>query len=113
MNDNVIADYTENHPDMTEADISAYAEELAKTYPLSGPLLRRMIRLSVNRTRGDMLYDLDYDIQLKAALETVCSANFSALLKETKTLRQLEEEKALQDEKNEKDIVAAKDGSAR
>ena len=98
---------------MSEEDISLFAEGLAKEYPLSGPLLRRMIRLSVNRTRGDMLYDLDYDVQLQAALETVCSANFSALLKETKTLRQLEEEKALQNEKNEKDIVAAKDGSAR
>ena len=113
MNDNVIAEYTESHPNMTEEDISLFAEGLAKEYPLSGPLLRRMIRLSVNRTRGDMLYDLDYDVQLQAALETVCSANFSALLKETKTLRQLEEEKALQNEKNEKDIVAAKDGSAR
>lgn len=101
MNDNVIDPYVDDHQDMTEDDIASYALQLSKDYALDPWLLRRIIRLSVNRTRGDPLYDLDYDIQLQKAIEVVRSKDIKALIKSTKTLKEIEEERALKEaEKN-------------
>lgn len=94
MNNDVIDPYVDDHQDMAEDDIAAYANLLAKDYALDPWLLRRIIRLSVNRTRGDELYDLDYDIQLQKAIETVRSRNIWSLIANTKTLKELEEERA-------------------
>lgn len=102
MNANIIDPYVDDHQDMTEDDIASYAELLSKDYALDPWLLRRIIRLSVNRTRGDALYDLDYDIQLQKAIETVRSRNIRTLIANSKTLKELEEERALKEaaEKN-------------
>ena len=90
---NVIVPYVEEHPDMTEKEIAAYAEELKKEYSLDSRLLRRIIRIQVNRTKPTALYDLDYDIQLNAALELLNGTeDFEALLKSTKTLKELQAE---------------------
>ncbi len=90
---NVINPYVENHPDMTEAHIAEYAETLIRTYPIDARLMRRIIRLAVNKNKGDSLYDLDYDVQLITALETVRRADFSDLLAKTKTLKEIEQDK--------------------
>ncbi len=47
-----------------------------------------------------MLYDLDWDVQLVAALDILSGskAEFDELLKNTKTLKELQEEAALKDE---------------
>lgn len=102
MNANVIDPYVDDHQDMTEADIASYAESLSHEYALDTWLLRRIVRLSVNRTRGDALYDLDYDIQLQKALEVVHADNIWTLIRTTKTLKELETERALKEaaEKN-------------
>ena len=93
----VITRYVDTHPAMTEQDIAAYARTLERTYPLDGRLLRRLIRLRVNRTVGTALYDLDYDIQLNAALDIIHNENFAALMQTTKTLKELQEERTVSD----------------
>jgi carboxyl-terminal processing protease len=90
--DGVIRAYTESHPDMTEAQISAYAGELKKKYNLDLRLLRRLVRLEATRTKPSALYDLDWDIQLAEALKILRTENFQSLMSATKTLKQLQEE---------------------
>lgn len=90
---NEIYNYVENNPNMTEADIAKYATELNKKYNLNERLLRRLIRIQVNRTKPTALYDLDYDIQLNAALDLLKNTkDFNSLVKSTKTLKELQVE---------------------
>ena len=97
--DNVISTYVESHPDMTEAQIATYANQLRKTYRLEESFLRKIIRNEVGRTKPAMLYDLDYDIQLKAAIDVLGQKDFAKLLKDSKTLRdQLEEDEKAKNE---------------
>jgi carboxyl-terminal processing protease len=91
--------YVENHPKMTEADISAFANELSTRYKLNLSLLRRLIRIRVWRTEPSHLYDLDYDIQLNAALDVLKNHDdFNNLVRSTKTLKELQEEAKLNEE---------------
>lgn len=92
VTDGTIAKYAESHPNMGEKDIAAYAKELQKNYNLELRLLRRLIKLEVNRKKPADLYDLDYDLQLQAALETLKLPNFNALVQSAKTIKELQAE---------------------
>lgn len=97
---NTIADYVENHPNMTEEEIASYAKELKKDYNLEERILRRLIRMRVNRYKSNVVYDLDFDIQLNAALDLLKNTkDFSSLVRSAKTLKQLQEEAKLAEEK--------------
>ena len=89
---NAIASYVDSHSGMTERDIASYALVLQKKYPLNAALLRRLIRVRVNRLKPAMLYDSDYDIQLNAALEILKSNDFKKLVLSAKTLKELQDE---------------------
>ena len=88
----VINKVAESKPNMTEADIALAAIKIAKDYPLDERLIRRLIRIQVQKTQPSVLYDLDYDLQLNAAIKAVQNKDFAEMLKNTKTLRQLQEE---------------------
>jgi len=88
----IINKAAEAKPNMTEADIAAEAVKISKEYPLDLRLIRRLIRIQVQKTQPAALYDLDYDLQLKAAIKAVQNKDFETMLKNTKTLRQLQEE---------------------
>lgn len=77
---------------MTEAEIAKAAEELAKTYPIDLRILRRLIRVQAKKAQSAALYDMDYDIQLQEALKIVQRPDFFDLVKNTKTLKELQEE---------------------
>ena len=51
----------------------------------------RSVGRSVSATTGEMFYDLDYDTQLQRAIEIVNSQDFSELLENTKTLKEIED----------------------
>lgn len=95
--DRVIEKYVEAHPNMTEADISKYADELNAEYKINKRLLRRLIRVETRRTKSMLKYDLDYDIQLVEALKIVKAKDFKELVASTKSLKDLQAEA----EKNE------------
>lgn len=95
--DRVIEKYVETHPNMTEADISKYADELNAEYKINKRLLRRLIRVETRRTKSMLKYDLDYDIQLVEALKIVKAKDFKELVASTKSLEDLQAEA----EKNE------------
>ena len=82
----------ESKPNMSEADIAAEAKKIAKDYPIDERIIRRLIRVQVQKTQPSVLYDLDYDLQLQEAIKIVQRKDFSTLLKNTKTLKQLQEE---------------------
>jgi carboxyl-terminal processing protease len=88
----VITKAAESKPNMTEADIALEAAKIAKKYPLDERLIRRLIRIQVQKTQPAALYDLDYDLQLNEAIKAVQNKDFAEMLKNTKTLRQLQEE---------------------
>ena len=99
---NEIEKYVENHPDMNENDIKNYALELKSTYTqIDDASLRKLIRNEVNRKKGSILYDLDYDIQLNEALKIIQNEDFNELLKTTKTLKELQEEAKNNEESKE------------
>ena len=84
---------------MTEEQIAEYAEELKKEYNLEGYFLRKIVRNEAGRTKPAMLYDLDYDIQLNAAIDVIKKGDFDKLMEETKTLKdQLEEDQKAKEE---------------
>ena len=95
---NIITETVEKKPNMTENDIALAAKELAKTYPVDERLLRRLIRIQVQRTQVSPLYDLDYDLQLAKAIEIIQSDNYSDLMRKTKTLKELQDEALLAQE---------------
>ena len=86
-----IEEYVQEHPNMNENDIAAYAKLLKKNYPLNEESLRKLIRNEVYRTRGSLLYDLDYDVQLRAAIEIFESNSYDERMKEAKTLKELQD----------------------
>ena len=98
-----IEKYVEEHPNMNEHDIAVYAKALTYTYKLDEKLLRRLIRIEVERTREPSLYDLDYDNQLKEAIRIIESEDFEKLVKSTKTLKELQEQALLEDKSLSKD----------
>lgn len=92
MSDDKIAEYVENHPGMTDVDIGTYAVKLQKDYNLDLRLIRKVIRNEVERTKKPRLYDLDYDLQLNAALDMFANEDVLALSKSAKTLLEIQAE---------------------
>lgn len=86
-----VVKYVEENPNMTEEDIAKAAEKFAQEYPIDLRLMRRLIRIQVQRTQGTALYDMDFDIQLQEALKIVTGSNFDELMKTTKTLKELQD----------------------
>ncbi|MBQ9207499.1 MAG: S41 family peptidase [Treponema sp.] len=99
-----IADFVDGRTNLTEKQISDFAKTLKKKYPeIDESSLRKLVRNEANKTKGTMLYDLDYDIQLNEAISILQKENFTTLIKNTKTLKELQDLAILADEKAEKD----------
>lgn len=94
---NIVTETVEKTPNMKESDIALAAKVIAKTYPIEERLIRRLLRIQVQRTQNSPLYDLDYDLQLAKAIEIIQNNNFNDLMRKTKTLKELQES-ALADE---------------
>ena len=88
MNSNKIYDFANENKNVTEAQIKEFAETLYKDYPLDKVVLRRLIRIYT--MEGETLYDMDYDTQLKRAIEIANDKNYYTLLSKTKTLLEIE-----------------------
>ncbi len=91
----VIADYVEEHPKMSEQGIADYAKILAKDYALQENVLRRLIRM---KAYPDALYDLDFDVQLIEALNILDNPDFDKLVKDAKTLSELQDSVIIEEE---------------
>ncbi len=95
---NEIAKYVDEHKGMNESAIASYAKVLkAKYTEIDEASLRKLVRNEVNRTKGTMLYDLDYDVQLNEAIKILTKEDYKKLVKKTKTLKQLQDAALLED----------------
>ena len=95
-----IKNHVEAAGQMSEKAIASYAKTLKTKYPeIDLASLRKLIRNEVNRTKGTPLYDLDYDVQLNAAIDILENENFEKLVRSTRTLKELQEEAAAEREK--------------
>ena len=92
VNSDIITKTVEQKPGMTEADIADAAKAIAAEYPLDERLIRRLLRIQVQKTQTAPLYDLDYDLQLNEAIKVVQNKDFSTMVKNAKTIRELQEE---------------------
>ena len=103
----IITKVVENKPNMSEADIALEAANIAKDYPLDERLIRRLIRIQVQKTQPSVLYDLDYDLQLNEAIKVIQNKDFETMLKNTKTLRELQEESEAEETVDGKGLTAS------
>ena len=84
-----IKKYVEARPNMSQTDVAEYAKTLKKTYNIEERVLRKLINNEVYRTKTQPLYDLDYDIQLVAAINILRKESFTSLMRKTKTISEL------------------------
>jgi len=92
-----IPDFTRDNPNATSAAIEAFARTLSADFELEDALLRRLIRNDQNRRAGTLVLDLEYDVQLREAVRILREENFQALMENTRTLKTLQEEAALEE----------------
>ncbi|MBR1721040.1 MAG: peptidase S41, partial [Treponema sp.] len=93
-----IADFVDGRTDLKESQISDFAKKLKEKYTeIDEASLRKLIRNEANKTKGTMLYDLDYDIQLNEAISILKNENFTTLIASTKTLKELQDLAILED----------------
>jgi len=92
INDNRIPSHVEQNPQMTSANVDSFARTLEQEYGLSQSLLKRLIRNEMNRTTIAPVYDLEYDIQLQEALNILRGGNYQNLLRNAKSLRDIQQE---------------------
>jgi carboxyl-terminal processing protease len=89
---NEIPAYVKERPNLSFAEISAYAARLSAKYSLDADLLRILIRNEQNRMAVAPVYDFDYDVQLREAVNIINGGSYKQLMRGTKTLRQLQDE---------------------
>ena len=98
-----IADFVDGRSNLSEKQIADFAKTLKKKYTeIDESSLRKLVRNEVNKTKGTMLYDLDYDIQLNEAISILQKENFTNLIKNTKTLKELQDQAVLEEKKEER-----------
>jgi carboxyl-terminal processing protease len=89
---NRIPDFVEQNPGAASAQVDEFARSLNTEYALDLSLLKRLIRDEQNRTAIAPIYDLEYDVQLQEAVNILRGDTYNALMKTTKTLRDLQNE---------------------
>jgi carboxyl-terminal processing protease len=94
---NRIPDFVEQNPGASPALADEFARSLSGEYGLELSLLKRLIRDEQNRTTIAPVYDLEYDVQLQEAVNILRGDTYNALMKTTKTLRDLQEEASEED----------------
>ena len=92
--DEKISNYVKKNKDLTAAQITRYAESLAKEYSLNKELLRILIRQDYNRTHTAPAADIEYDAPLQEAVKILKSRTLPQLLRNSKTVRQMQDEAA-------------------
>ena len=100
---NIVEETVDKNPNMSEKEIASKAKEIVKEYPLDERLIRRMLRVQVQRHMATPLFDMDFDLQLKEAIRVLQEEDFVELVHNTKTIKELQEEAKLEKELEEKE----------
>jgi carboxyl-terminal processing protease len=92
INSNKIPAFIEANPHAAPGVMDSFARQLFNEYRLDFNLLRRLIRDEQNRTVIAPVFDLEYDVQLQEAVKILHDGVFLQLIKNTKTLRALQQD---------------------
>lgn len=79
------------NPNMSESEIAVRAYKIANETGIEARIIRKLLRNEVQRAIATPLYDLDYDLQLKEAINLLKSGKVPALVKNAKTLKELQD----------------------
>ena len=92
IGENRIQNFVKAEPNASPERVDSFANSLAAEFKLQASLLKRLIRDEKNRTVIAPVFDLEYDIQLKAAVDIVRTGEYEALIRSIKTLKIIQEE---------------------
>lgn len=92
LNTTVIADFVAGRDSISASALDSFVRTLEKDYPVERRILKRLIMQEYYRTRVSPMYDLEYDIQLKAAVDILLDENFQELNRSTKTVQEVQDE---------------------
>ncbi len=92
-----IADMVAGRDTLSPSEADAMASQLAKKWAVSQRVLKKLVMQEYYRTHMSPLYDLDYDVQLQAAVDVLLKENVAKLLQSTKTVLELQEAAAAAD----------------
>ncbi len=102
LKDEKITQFVKSKKDLSAQDIFLYAKKLAAEYSLNTEITRRLIRLEYNRKHKPPVVDIDYDPQVQEAVKILQSGNLNRLIRNSKSVRELQEEDAAKKEAAEK-----------
>ncbi|GMO28687.1 MAG: S41 family peptidase [Termitinemataceae bacterium] len=91
INSNKIPEFVQSNQQAAPGVQDSFARQLQAEYKLDFNLLRRLIRDEQNRTVIAPVYDLEYDVQLQEAVKILREGIYFQLIKNTKTLRDLQQ----------------------
>lgn len=91
ITDNRISEFVRSEPEASENRTEQYIQSLADEYAVGADYLRRLIRDERNRTIITPVYDLEYDVQLKAAVDIFKNGTYQSLMEKTRSLKALKE----------------------
>jgi carboxyl-terminal processing protease len=91
---NRIPAFVEENPEAAPARVDSFARSLNDEYGLDLSLVKRLIRDEQTRAQIAPVYDLEYDVQLQEAVKILREDTYNALMKTTRTLRDLQNEAA-------------------
>ncbi len=89
---NVFAAFAASNPGASVEIVDVFIEGLRRGgSPLSVRVLKKMIRNQLYRTSIAPEYDLDYDLQLKAAMEVIRAGQFATLVSQAPSVKELQD----------------------
>ncbi|MFH2114897.1 MAG: peptidase S41, partial [Spirochaetota bacterium] len=87
----IFASFAREKPNAGKAEVELFVRGLrAAGSPLTERVLTKMVRNQLQRTSIVPAYDLDFDIQLKAAMEILAGGQYKSLLSSTLSVRDLQ-----------------------
>lgn len=92
LNTTLIAEFVADRETISAVELDSFTRTLAKEFPVEQRILKRLVMQEYYRTRVSPMYDLEYDIQLKAAVDILLKENVQELMKKTKTVREVQDE---------------------
>lgn len=91
----VFAAFAAANPNASPQQIERYVGGLREAgSPVTERVLKKLIRNQLERTSISPIYDLDYDLQLNAALKTLADGSFPSLVSEALSVKDLQTMKA-------------------
>ncbi len=100
-----IRNFVAQNPKASAARIAREVDGIVKEYNLTEFLVSRLLRDEYNRTVIAPVYDLEYDIQLQAAVDIFKTKSWSSLIKNVKSLKELQEAHLLEEEADNTELL--------